>query len=139
MVTRRKFLKQPARSTDVTPQSPAGAARRIYVLDTNVLMHDPAAIFRFDEHDIYLPMVVLEELDANKKGLSESSRNTRQVSRFLDQLMTNATKADIDLGLVIPSGASGSGKTPSSGRLFFQTRALRGVLPEGLPGGGADN
>jgi PhoH-like ATPase len=132
MVTRRKYLKQPARSTDA-------AARRVYVLDTNVLMHDPAAIFRFEEHDIYLPMVVLEELDANKKGLSESSRNTRQVSRFLDQLMTNATKADIDRGLAIPSGTTGNGKKPSSGRLFFQTRALSGALPEGLPGGGADN
>src|ERR1700712_5288979 len=102
MVTRRKFLKQPARSTD------SSAARRFYVLDTNVLMHDPAAIFRFEEHDIYLPMVVLEELDANKKGLSEASRNTRQVSRFLDQLMSNATKADIDRGLPIPTGSSGN-------------------------------
>ncbi|MGH8143526.1 MAG: PIN domain-containing protein, partial [Steroidobacteraceae bacterium] len=51
------------------------ATRRLFVLDTNVLMHDPTAIFRFEEHDIYLPMVVLEELDANKKGLSEASRN----------------------------------------------------------------
>ena len=42
--------------------------RRLFVLDTNVLMHDPTAIFRFEEHDIYLPMVVLEELDANREG-----------------------------------------------------------------------
>ncbi|MET0293054.1 MAG: PhoH family protein [Steroidobacteraceae bacterium] len=102
-------------------------------------MHDPAAIFRFEEHDIYLPMVVLEELDTNKKGLSEASRNTRQVSRFLDQLMSNATKADIDAGLPIPSGASGNPKDQSSGRLFFQTRVLQGDLPEGLPGHAADN
>ncbi|RYZ66433.1 MAG: PhoH family protein, partial [Proteobacteria bacterium] len=103
-------------------------------------MHDPAAIFRFEEHDIYLPMVVLEELDANKKGLSESSRNTRQVSRFLDQLMSNATKTEIDQGLVIPSGTSGgTGKGPSSGRLYFQTRILNGALPEGLPGHKVDN
>jgi len=45
-------------------------------------MHDPTSIFRFEEHDVYLPMVVLEELDAHKKGLSEASRNVRQVSRF---------------------------------------------------------
>ncbi len=57
------------------------------MLDTNVLMHDPTAIFRFQEHDVFLPMVVLEELDAHKKGLSEQSRNVRQVSRFLDDLM----------------------------------------------------
>ncbi|MGA9366044.1 MAG: PIN domain-containing protein, partial [Steroidobacteraceae bacterium] len=44
--------------------------RRLFILDTNVLMHDPTAIFRFEEHDVYLPMVVLEELDAHKKGLS---------------------------------------------------------------------
>ena len=66
--------------------------RRIFVLDTNVLMHDPTAIFRFEEHDVYIPMTVLEELDAGKKGLSESARNVRQVSRFLDELMKDATK-----------------------------------------------
>ena len=63
------------------------AAKRLFVLDTNVLMHDPTALFRFDEHDIFLPMVVLEELDRGKKGLSEVSRNVRQVSRFLDDLL----------------------------------------------------
>ena len=59
----------------------------MFVLDTNVLMHDPSAIFRFEEHDIFIPMIVLEELDAGKKGLSEAARNVRQVSRFLDELM----------------------------------------------------
>ena len=114
--------------------------RRLFVLDTNVLMHDPTAIFRFEEHDIYLPMVVLEELDAHKKGLSEASRNVRQVSRFLDDMMRDATKEQIDRGLPIPSGLSvNGGKRPASGRLFFQTRQLTSVLPESLPGHGADN
>jgi PhoH-like ATPase len=114
--------------------------RRLFVLDTNVLMHDPTAIFRFEEHDIYLPMVVLEELDANKKGLSEASRNARQVSRFLDDMMAGITKEQIDAGLVIPSGYSGNhGTKPAAGRLFFQTRELPGALPVGLPGLGADN
>ena len=76
----------------------AADRRRLFVLDTNVLMHDPTAIFRFEEHDIYLPMVVLEELDANKKGLSEASRNARQVSRFLDDMMRGVTKEQIDAG-----------------------------------------
>ena len=117
-----------------------GATRRLFVLDTNVLMHDPTAIFRFEEHDVYLPMVVLEELDANKKGLSEASRNARQVSRFLDDMMRDVVKEEIDAGLVIPTGYSGNhGKKPPAGRLFFQTRALSAGLPEGLPGGGADN
>jgi PhoH-like ATPase len=116
------------------------AARRLFVLDTNVLMHDPTAIFRFEEHDIYLPMVVLEELDANKKGLSEASRNARQVSRFLDDMMRGVTKEHIDAGLIIPSAYSGNhGKKPPAGRLFFQTRALAGGLPAGLPGLGVDN
>ena len=116
------------------------ATRRLYVLDTNVLMHDPTAIFRFEEHDIYLPMVVIEELDANKKGLSEASRNARQVSRFLDDMMRGVTKDQIDAGLTISSAYSGNhGKRPSSGRLFFQTHELASGLPEGLPGAGADN
>ena len=114
--------------------------RRLFVLDTNVLMHDPTAIFRFEEHDVYLPMVVLEELDAHKKGLSEASRNVRQVSRFLDDMMRDATKGQIDLGLKLPSGYSGNhGKRPSSGRLFFQTRQLTSALPESLPGQNGDN
>ena len=103
-------------------------------------MHDPTAIFRFEEHDIYLPMVVLEELDANKKGLSEASRNARQVSRFLDDMMRGVTKEQIDAGLAIPGTYSGNhGKKPPAGRLFFQTRELSGGLPDGLPGVGADN
>ena len=61
--------------------------KRLFILDTNVLMHDPTALFRFQEHDVYLPMVVLEEMDAGKKGVSEVARNVRQVSRFLDELM----------------------------------------------------
>jgi PhoH-like ATPase len=146
-------LKQPDPSTEVHVKHAAAresersdTRRRIYVLDTNVLMHDPAAIFRFDEHDIYLPMVVLEELDHNKKGLTEPARNVRQVSRFLDDLMRGATKSDIDRGLVIPSALNGSnghgngnGKGISSGRLFFQTRVLDSTLPEGLPGQAPDN
>jgi len=125
--------------------------RRLFVLDTNVLMHDPTAIFRFQEHDVYLPMVVLEELDANKKGLSEASRNVRQTSRFLDDLMRDATKEEIDAGLPLPSamngqnknnapgGSAGSGLPGSAGRLFFQTRQLSSALPDYLPGHGADN
>jgi PhoH-like ATPase len=116
---------------------PEKGARRAFVLDTNVLMHDPAAVFRFEEHDIYLPMGVLEELDAGKKGLSESARNVRQVSRFLDELMANATKEQIDRGLELPSGRSGNhGKKPPTGRLFFQTKRLAAGLPDTLPGAG---
>ncbi len=112
---------------------------RIFVLDTNVLMHDPTAIFRFEEHDIYIPMTVLEELDAGKKGLSEQARNVRQVSRFLDELMQGATKRQIDQGLALPSVPVNHGKRPAGGRLFFQTQLMESVLPDSLPGQGADN
>src|SRR5215831_17547967 len=96
--------------------------RRIFVLDTNVLMHDPTAIFRFDEHDVYIPMIVLEELDAGKKGLSEA---VRKVSRFLDEMMESANKAQIDKGIELPSAKySNGGKKQSTGRLFFQTKVL---------------
>src|SRR6195256_1935574 len=146
---RRKSLKQrgvsepgptaaSGESRAIKPRSRAG--RRLFVLDTNVLMHDPTAIFRFEEHDVYVPMVVLEELDAHKKGLSEQSRNVRQVSRFLDDMIRDATKEQIDRGLQLPSGYSGNhGKKPSTGRLYFQTRQLRSALPDSLPGHGSDN
>ena len=113
--------------------------RRLYVLDTNVLMHDPTAIFRFQEHDIFLPMVVLEELDAGKKGLSEASRNVRQVSRFLDDMMRDAGKDDIDAGLVIQNLQNPAGAAITGGRLFFQTEALTEALPDTLPGNKPDN
>jgi PhoH-like ATPase len=114
--------------------------QRLFVLDTNVLMHDPTSIFRFEEHDVYIPMIVLEELDAHKKGLSEASRNVRQVSRFLDDMMRDATKEQIDRGLPLPNEFSGNhGQKPSTGRLYFQTRQLANVLPDSLPGSGNDN
>jgi PhoH-like ATPase len=115
--------------------------KKLFVLDTNVLMHDPTAIFRFKEHDIYLPMVVLEELDAAKKGVSEVARNVRQVSRFLDTLMQDADKDEIDAGLLIhPPGEFGTGFTePPVGRLFFQTEPLTRSLDTALPGTSADN
>jgi PhoH-like ATPase len=113
----------------------------LFLLDTNVLMHDPTAIFRFQEHDIFLPMVVLEELDHAKKGLSEVARNVRQVSRFLDQLLSNADKGEIDAGLPIgPISVNGGGiVAPATGRLYFQTELLDLKLPDSLPGTAADN
>ena len=66
--------------------------KRIYVLDTNVLMHDPMSLFRFEEHDVYLPMITLEELDGHKKGMTEVARNARQVSRDLDALAADFSR-----------------------------------------------
>ncbi|HET7588511.1 MAG TPA: PhoH family protein [Gammaproteobacteria bacterium] len=113
--------------------------KKLFVLDTNVLMHDPSALFRFHEHDIFLPMVVLEELDAGKKGLSEPARNVRQVSRFLDEMMKNAAQADIKDGLVIGGTPIAKAEGANGGRLFFQTESLAAALPDSLPGRTPDN
>jgi PhoH-like ATPase len=97
-----------------------GSTKRLYIVDTNVLMHDPTALFRFEEHDVFLPMMVLEELDAAKKGLSEVARNVRQVSRFIGELMQrqNVSQLDDGLDLVMPEGVD---LPRSSGKLYFQT------------------
>ncbi|MCB1878244.1 MAG: PhoH family protein, partial [Chromatiales bacterium] len=110
---------------------------RLFVVDTNVLMHDPTALFRFQEHDVYLPMIVLEELDAGKKGVSEVARNARQVSRFLDELMHDASREEIERGLPVVTPLH-NGDIPS-GRLFLQTRQLPVSLPESMPGNIPDN
>ena len=116
----------------------APEGKRLFVLDTNVLMHDPTCLFRFQEHDLFLPMVVLEELDNGKKGMSEVARNVRQVSRFLNDMMEDASQAEIDAGLAIP-GFGSLGNGGEHGRLFFQTRHLPYKLPDTLPGQSPDN
>ncbi|MEW6705544.1 MAG: PhoH family protein [Pseudomonadota bacterium] len=109
---------------------------KLFVLDTNVLMHDPTSLFRFDEHDIFLPMITLEELDNHKRGMSEVARNARQVSRDLDALATDASALD-DPKAGIPLAKSGHKE--AGGRLFFQTELVNVELPQGLPQGKADN
>ena len=76
----------------MTTRKPASTVTRLrpsiklFVLDTNVLMHDPTSLFRFEEHDIYIPMATLEELDHNKKGLSEVREEVPMV-RFLERCL----------------------------------------------------
>src|SRR3954464_8697367 len=99
---------------------PKARVTKLFVLDTNVLMHDPTSLFRFEEHDIYLPMLTLEELDAHKKGMTEVARNARQASRFLDELVTTYAAPGAD-GIVsgIPLAEKSSGA--ATGRLFLQS------------------
>ena len=111
---------------------------KLFVLDTNIFMHDPTAIYRFEEHDIYLPMVVLEELDNHKTGLSEVARNVRQTNRLLVELMSNASHEQIVAGLPIPSFLSKE-NVKTSGRLYFQTDEFEQVRPISLPGHKVDN
>ncbi len=107
---------------------------KLFVLDTNVLMHDPTSLFRFEEHDVYLPMFVLEELDNNKKGMTEVARNARQASRFLDNLVSESEN-EIDQG--VPLAALGNKN--ATGRLFLQTVFISNPLPDNLANGKADN
>lgn len=115
--------------------------KKLFVLDTNVLMHDPAAIFRFQEHDIFIPMVVLEELDHAKKGLTEIARNVRQVSRFLDELIHDANQQTLNDGLPLSRIEHGpkADSPKDMGRLYFQTSAMTALLPESMPGSIVDN
>ena len=106
---------------------------KLFVLDTNVLMHDPTSLFRFEEHDVYLPMFVLEELDNNKKGMTEVARNARQASRYMDGLITEGV--NIDDGVPLQA----LGNKNATGRLFLQTQFIDHQLPDNLANGKADN
>jgi PhoH-like ATPase len=111
-----------------------GSGVKLFVLDTNVLLHDPMAMFHFEEHDIFLPMVVLEELDAHKKGMTEVARNGRQTSRQLDALAA-ARGADMAQGLPLAA----TGHIEATGKLYFQTEPLEAASLSTLPKGKADN
>ncbi len=128
------------------PSTATGGARRkttngapgLFVLDTNVLMHDPMSLFRFAEHDVYLPMITLEELDGHKKGMTEVARNARQVSRDLDALasdLNSRQQMDPASGISLAK----TGHVEATGKLYFQTTGMEIHLPAGLPAGKADN
>ena len=104
------------------------------MLDTNVLLHDPTSVYRFEEHDVFLPIMTLEELDNNKKGLSEVSRNARQVTRTLDDIVSSHA-GGIEHGIPL----MGPSHKLASGRLLLQTEAISNDLPIGLPTAKADN
>jgi PhoH-like ATPase len=110
------------------------SATKLFVLDTNVLMHDPTSLFRFEEHDVYLPIMTLEELDNNKSGISEIARNARQASRFLDDIVSHA-KQPIAEGIPLARHEADNAR----GRLFLQTEAINGHIPANLPIGKTDN
>ena len=132
----RESVKKASSTRAVRPTKAAAPSgpRKLFVLDTNVLLHDPMSLFRFAEHDVFLPMITLEELDGHKKGMSEVARNARQVSRDLDAL-ASGTSLDPTTGISL----SKSGHRDATGKLFFQTTHFDIRLPAGLPQGKADN
>ncbi len=126
--------QQKTMSTRRSRQDSRRALTKLFVLDTNVLMHDPTSLFRFEEHDIFLPIMTLEELDNNKKGISEVARNARQASRFLDEIVSKH-KRPISEGIPLKRHDADN----ATGRLFLQTEAIDSQVPAGLPIGKTDN
>ena len=129
-----KMASAPAPVSTIKKSRKSTGPSKLFVLDTNVLLHDPMCLFRFEEHDIFLPMIVLEELDGHKKGMTEVARNARQTSRTLDAL-AGAPGADIASGFELSS----TGQREAKGKLLFQTLPLDYSLPASLPQGKADN
>jgi PhoH-like ATPase len=116
-----------------TKKTAKAVATKLFVLDTNVLMHDPTCLIRFQEHDLFIPIFVLEEMDNHKKGMSEVSRNARQASRMMDVIVSTA--GDLDAGFSLGEHSHNA----ATGKLFLQTTALSADLPPSLAGGKADN
>ncbi|MBK6999222.1 MAG: PhoH family protein [Rhodoferax sp.] len=133
VTTNQPATRKPKPASVVKVATP-GSLTKLFVLDTNVLLHDPTSLFRFEEHDIYLPMIVLEELDAHKKGMTEVARNARQTSRALDAL-AGIQGADVATGFDLAS----TGNKEARGKLLFQTQPLDYTLSASLPQGKADN
>lgn len=133
--TERKIRPDNSGKSQTSKLADKRGVTKLFVLDTNVLMHDPTSLFRFEEHDVYLPMITLEELDNHKKGMSEVARNARQVSRSLDALVADVSEGAIDGGIPLNK----LGNKDAGGRLYFQTKLQHWALPEGLPEGKADN
>ncbi|HJV28175.1 MAG TPA: PhoH family protein [Aromatoleum sp.] len=115
-------------------RAPSSTKTKLFVLDTNVLMHDPTSLFRFEEHDVYVPIMTLEELDNNKKGMSEVARNARQASRTLDEVVTSG-EHDIATGIDLAAPSHDL----ATGKLFLQTEAINVQLPAALPTAKGDN
>jgi PhoH-like ATPase len=140
--TERPLEPEPAAARAPAPKSASREGRakarpsaaKLFVLDTNVLMHDPTSLFRFEEHDVFLPIMTLEELDNHKSGISEIARNARQASRFLDDIVSNAG-GPIGEGIPLKRHDADS----ATGRLYLQTEAIDGQIPASLPIGKSDN
>jgi PhoH-like ATPase len=105
--------------------------RKTFVLDTNVLLHDPAALTRFEDNHVVVPIEVVEEIDRFKRDPSEKGRNARQISRLLDDLRGKGNLAD---GVTIDESTGGSLKV-----VFCRSETLAQLPPELRSGNGDNN
>ncbi len=105
---------------------------KVFVLDTNVYIHDPNALFNFTNHDIYVPMAVLRELDKQKSNFKrpENARNARQISRYFDELLKGADPKDVEKGLSLSLIQTHYGKNASekTGKLFFEISSAGSLI-----------
>ena len=117
------------------PRTRCGDDVCLFVLDASVLMHDPTALVQFGKHDVFIPMAVLEEMDAVTRGVSETAQNVHEARRIIDGIIRNGDETAIDRGIQLPGSRHGA----ASGRLYIQTRICSDPLPDGLPGSDLDN
>ena len=95
--------QKPNQSDEKINSEEKKVARKTFVIDTNVLIHDPAAIQRFQNNDVVIPLTVLEELDGLKKHSDEVGKNSREVIRYIDSLKAEKS-GDFHKGIEIPEG-----------------------------------
>src|SRR6056297_2252976 len=100
--------------------------KKVFVIDTNVLLKDPGAIFKFEENDIVIPIAVLEEIDNQKNRSNGIGYNARETSRILDKLRK---KGNLDKGVKLKTGGSLS--------IVIDENEL--ILPPGLSSNKMDN
>ena len=100
-----------------------------YILDTTVLLYDAQALFKFEENNIYIPITVIEDIDRFKKDLSETGRNARQTSRYLDELRK---KGSLSAGVKLESGGTLIVKLDTDSILKSMPRELQGNARDNL-------
>ncbi|NLH47162.1 MAG: PhoH family protein [Myxococcales bacterium] len=108
--------------------------RKTFVLDTNVFLHNPRALFLFEDNNLVIPITVIEEIDKFKKDFSEIGRNARLTSRFLDELRT---RGDLVKGVPLDSGGTvqvdiGAYSDPDIGNVLIESNADRRILQSAL-------
>ena len=111
---------------------PARETAKTFVLDTNVLIHDPNSLLNFEEHEVVIPMTVLEELDRLKSGKAHTAADCRAAIRLIDRVLGEATPEEVENGVPIQRG----GAVPPEGTLaVMMPRPMDdgdGLLPDNL-------
>ena len=113
----------------MAPQSQPADEKKIYVLDTNILLHEPFAFMSFQEHDVVIPMTVLEELDHIKDRKKDVSRDARIAIRALEDVVKDASPEEVMAGVPLPSNL----ENQASGHLSIFADHGLGDIPGALP------